>query len=104
MLAVRYIRSATLLVSAALFLSCDDSPTETEEIRTPASLDIVGGNDQSTHNSTFTGPGGQIIAAPGIFPPGRFEYFWIMPDTPGTYSLNASAGGPPNGITATALP
>ena len=43
---VQPVRCAAVLASAVLLLSCDDSPTETEEIRTPASLDIVGGNNQ----------------------------------------------------------
>ena len=57
-----------------------------------------------THNATFNGPGGQVIPAPGLFPPGRLEYFWIMPDTPGTYYFAASAGGISNQISANAVP
>ena len=46
MLAVRRFPYAPLLVSAVLSLSCDDSPTESNEPQTPASLDIVSGDDQ----------------------------------------------------------
>lgn len=46
MSAVQSIRSAVFLLSTVFFLSCDDSATETEETRTPASLDIVGGDEQ----------------------------------------------------------
>ena len=46
MLAVRRIHYAPLLVSVVLFLSCNDSPTESEEPRVPASLDIVAGDQQ----------------------------------------------------------
>jgi hypothetical protein len=58
----------------------------------------------STRNATFSGPGGQIIPAPGIFPPGRSEYIWIMPDTPGTYYFTVSASAGPNQISANAVP
>lgn len=46
MFVVRPIHRASLMVSAVLFLSCSESPTETEETRTPALLDIVSGNEQ----------------------------------------------------------
>ena len=46
MSSVRRVHRASLLLSAALFLSCNESPTENEETRTPASLDIVSGDEQ----------------------------------------------------------
>ena len=45
MVAVRHPLCLPLLVGVVLFLSCD-SPTEPDESRIPASLDIVGGNGQ----------------------------------------------------------
>jgi hypothetical protein len=56
-----------------------------------------------TRDAIFFGPGGQIIPAPGIFPPGRYEYFWILPETPGTYYFEATSTLP-NAISATAVP
>ncbi len=47
---------------------------------------------------------GQIIPAPGVFPPGRTEYFWILPSQPGIYSFTVLGGAGPNQITATATP
>lgn len=47
---------------------------------------------------------GQIIPAPGVFPPGRSEYFWILPSQPGIYSFTVLGGAGPNQITATATP
>ena len=46
MLAVRPLYRASILLSAALFLSCKDTPTEGEETRVPAALDIVSGDQQ----------------------------------------------------------
>jgi adhesin/invasin len=56
-----------------------------------------------THGENFSGSGGQLIPAPGIFPAGRFEYFWILPDAPGTYYVAVSAGGFTNLLAATAV-
>jgi hypothetical protein len=56
-----------------------------------------------THGESFSGFGGELIPAPGIFPSGRFEYFWILPDTPGTYYVTVSGAGLPNAIAATAV-
>ena len=47
---------------------------------------------------------GEIIPAPGIFAPGRTEYFWILPTQPGTYSFTVFGSAGPNQITATATP
>jgi alpha-tubulin suppressor-like RCC1 family protein len=46
MLAVRRVYRASLLLSAPLFLSCSESPTEGNQTRIPASLDIVAGDGQ----------------------------------------------------------
>lgn len=56
-----------------------------------------------TRDATFSGSGGQLIPAPGIFPAGRYEFFWIMPNIPGTYYVEAAAPLP-NAISATAVP
>jgi adhesin/invasin len=56
-----------------------------------------------TRDANFVSPAGEIIPAPGIFPPGHYEYFWILPSTPGTYYFEA-AGLLPNAISATAVP
>src|SRR5688572_25336445 len=47
MSAVRRIRCAPLLVGVVLFLSCKDTPTETDDTRIPAALDIVSGDEQN---------------------------------------------------------
>lgn len=47
---------------------------------------------------------GQLIPAPGIFPRGHYEFFWILPTQPGTYSLTVFGQAGPNQITATAVP
>ena len=47
MSSVRRIHRASLLLSAVLFLSCNESPTENDQTRTPASLDIVSGDQQN---------------------------------------------------------
>ena len=47
MLPVRCVHRASLLLSAVLFLSCSESPTENDETRIPASLDIVSGDEQN---------------------------------------------------------
>jgi hypothetical protein len=57
-----------------------------------------------TRDASLNGSGGQVIPAPGLFPPGRSEYFWIMPETPGTYYFVVSASAGPNQISATAVP
>src|SRR5688500_17550568 len=46
MSSVRRIQGASLLLSAVLSLSCNESPTENDQTRTPASLDIVSGDEQ----------------------------------------------------------
>lgn len=63
----------------------------------------VSGCSIRTRDANFSGPGGELVPAPGIFPPGRYEFFWIMPLTPGTYYLEAAAPLP-NAISATAVP
>ena len=47
MSSVRRIHRASLLLSAALLLSCNESPTRNNETRTPASLDIVSGDEHN---------------------------------------------------------
>jgi hypothetical protein len=47
MLAAQHMHRAALVVGAILCLSCNDTPTENEQTQTPASLDIVAGDDQN---------------------------------------------------------
>ena len=56
-----------------------------------------------TRDANFASPAGQLHPAPGIFPPGRYEFFWVLPETPGTYYFEAAAALP-NAIAATAVP
>src|SRR5688572_6237071 len=47
MLAAQHLHRAALFVAAVLVLSCSDTPTDNERPQTPASLDIVAGDDQN---------------------------------------------------------
>jgi adhesin/invasin len=59
-----------------------------------------------TRDGNFQTPGygGLLIPAPGIFPVGHYEFFWILPNTPGTYYVDALGSFLPNSISATAVP
>ena len=51
-----------------------------------------------------TQPAGFVFRAPGLGAPGESFWYWVLPDTPGTYYFYTITAGAPNFTTATATP
>jgi hypothetical protein len=54
--------------------------------------------------ANFSDPGGLLFPVPGYPLPGQQRFYWVLPDTPGTYRFTVYAPAGPNSIQVTATP